>query len=155
MSQPQLPEGYTIRRMEAADYDKGVLDTLATLTTVGEISKNDFIEQINYWNQNKAIYNPTVIIIEETQEIVGTGMVFIEKKLIHNCGKIGHIEDISIKKSQQGKKLGLFLINYLTDIAQKNNCYKVILDCSQENIKFYEKCGYNKDCFSMAYRFKL
>jgi hypothetical protein len=61
---------------------------------------------------------------------------------LRNLGCVGHIEDISVAKDQQGKKLGLRIIQALDAIAQEKGCYKAILDCSEHNRPFYEKCGY-------------
>lgn len=44
---------------------------------------------------------------------------------IHNLGLVGHIEDIVVNKDQQGKKLGLRIIEALDFIAEKVGCYKV------------------------------
>lgn len=44
---------------------------------------------------------------------------------IHNLGFVGHIEDIAVAKDQQGKKLGLRIIQALDSMAQKVGCYKV------------------------------
>ena len=44
---------------------------------------------------------------------------------IHNLGLVGHIEDIVVNKDQQGKKLGLRIIEALDYIAKKVGCYKV------------------------------
>ena len=44
---------------------------------------------------------------------------------IHNLGLVGHIEDIVVNKDQQGKKLGLRIIEALDYIAEKIGCYKV------------------------------
>ena len=70
--------------------------------------------------------------------------MFTEKKFIRNAGVAGHIEDIVVMSSHRGQKLGLRIINCLTALAWPNNCYKVILDCSDNNVKFYEKCGYER-----------
>lgn len=43
---------------------------------------------------------------------------------------MGHIEDIAVDADQQGKKLGLRIIEALKYIGAKMGCYKVILDCS-------------------------
>jgi glucosamine-phosphate N-acetyltransferase len=61
---------------------------------------------------------------------------------LRNLGIVGHIEDIAVSKDQQGKKLGLKIIHALDHIAGKVGCYKAILDCSEKNQGFYEKCGY-------------
>ena len=44
--------------------------------------------------------------------------------------------------SEQGKKLGQRIIEALDHLAQAVGCYKAILDCSEKNQPFYEKCGY-------------
>lgn len=44
---------------------------------------------------------------------------------IHNLGLVGHIEDIVVNKDQQGKKLGLRIIEALDYIAEEVGCYKV------------------------------
>lgn len=30
------------------------------------------------------------------------------------------------------------------DQAKEVGCYKVILDCSEDNVNFYQKCGFTK-----------
>jgi len=37
-----LPAGYSLRPLKSGDYERGVLDVLAVLTTVGDISKQAF-----------------------------------------------------------------------------------------------------------------
>jgi len=44
---------------------------------------------------------------------------------IHSLGKVGHVEDIAVAKDQQGKKLGLRMIQALDYVAEKIGCYKV------------------------------
>ena len=63
-----------------------------------------------------------------------------ETKLIHNFGRVAHIEDVVVDKSMQGYGLGKKLL----EIAKKESkdCYKIILDCSSENVGFYKKCGF-------------
>lgn len=70
---------------------------------------------------------------------------------IHNLGVIGHIEDIAIAKDQQGKKLGLKMIQALDYVAQHVGCYKTILDCSEVNEGFYIKCGFKRAGVEMAH----
>jgi hypothetical protein len=33
------------------------------------------------------------------------------------------------------------VIEHLKHISRETGCYKLILDCSQDNVKFYERCG--------------
>jgi glucosamine-phosphate N-acetyltransferase len=76
------------------------------------------------------------------------------KNSIHNLGLVGHIEDIAVAKDQQGKKLGLRLIQALDFIAEKVGAYKTILDCSEANEGFYIKCGFKRAGLEMAHYYK-
>lgn len=153
-----LPDGYAIRAVEAGDYERGILDTLGVLTTVGDVSREKFAQIVGYWNSLKTIdgasqvYNG-LVVVDGQQQVVATGMVFVEEKLIHQGGKVGHVEDISVRADQQGKQLGKLLISHLTQIARACGCYKVIMDCDQKNVGFYEKCGYSQAGVEMQQRF--
>ena len=63
---------------------------------------------------------------------------------IHSCALAGHIEDIAVAKSEQGKKFGIKIIHALMDISEKLGCYKTTLVCADHNVKFYERCGFVK-----------
>jgi glucosamine-phosphate N-acetyltransferase len=96
-----------------------------------------------------------IIVIEDykTKEIIGTGTILIETKILHNMGKVAHIEDIVIDKNRRGLGLGLKIINCLVEIAKEKKCYKVILNCSDENVPFYEKCGFCQKSKQMSLYF--
>ncbi|KAI2619795.1 acetyltransferase [Hypomontagnella submonticulosa] len=145
-----LPEGYIARSLRLSDYDAGFLDCLRVLTTVGEISKEQFAERYQWMSSQDTYY---VLVIEDTTrgKIVGTGALLVERKFIHSLGLVGHIEDIAVAKDQQGKKLGLRLIQALDFIAEKVGCYKTILDCSEANEGFYVKCGFRRAGLEMAH----
>ena len=80
-------------------------------------------------------YYQIVVVDKASDEIVGVGCVFIEKKFLRGLGSVGHIEDIAVDKKQQGKKIGLRIINALTHISESSGCYKTILNCSDDNIR--------------------
>jgi hypothetical protein len=50
---------------------------------------------------------------------------------IHTLGLVGHIEDIAVAKDQQGKKLGLRIIQALDAISEAVGCYKVCFYASE------------------------
>jgi len=97
----------------------------------------------------------------------------MEKKFLRGLGTVGHIEDIAVDKTQQGKKLGLRIIQALTGISEDLGAYKTILNCSDHNIRkpicsetvfllvqhfctaFYEKCGFSKKENEMVWHFRL
>lgn len=41
----------------------------------------------------------------------------------------------------------------LIKIAHESGCYKVILDCSDDNVPFYQKCGLERKGAQMAVYF--
>ena len=54
-----------------------------------------------------------IYILEENNNLVGSGTILFEKKFIHNISLYGHIEDIIIKKEYRKKGIGKLLINNL------------------------------------------
>ncbi|KAK4248703.1 acyl-CoA N-acyltransferase [Corynascus novoguineensis] len=151
--QAALPEGYKLRALRRNDFDAGFLDCLRVLTTVGDISKEAWEERYDWIARQDGTY--FIVVIEDTTSnpprIVGTGALLAERKFIHNLGSVGHIEDIAVAKDQQGKKLGLRLIQALDYIAKQTGCYKTILDCSEANEGFYVKCGFRRAGLEMAH----
>ncbi|KAL8935143.1 MAG: hypothetical protein Q9216_005567 [Gyalolechia sp. 2 TL-2023] len=147
-----LPENYTIRPLQRSDYKAGMLDVLRVLTTVGEISEKAWDERYD-WIARRGDEYYILVICDGEKKVVGTGAVIIERKFIHNLGLVAHIEDIAVLKDQQGKKLGLRIIQALDSIAEKVGCYKTILDCSETNEGFYAKCGYKRAGLEMAHYF--
>ena len=81
--------------------------------------------------------------------MVAIGTIFIEHKLIHNCSYVGHIEDIVVHEKYRNMSFGKSLIDYLVNIAKERQAYKVILNCSEEKIGFYQKCGFYKSNVEM------
>jgi glucosamine-phosphate N-acetyltransferase len=103
------------------------------------------------WISSRADSYYLLCILDSSERIVGTGALIVERKFIHNLGLVGHIEDIAVAKDQQGKKLGLRIIQALDFVAEKVGCYKTILDCSEANEGFYVKCGFKRAGLEMAH----
>jgi len=58
-----------------------------------------------------------------------------------------------VKKSYQKLHLGYEIIETLKAIGKEKKVYKIILDCSDDNIGFYEKCGLKRVGNEMAIYF--
>jgi len=140
---------YTFHKLTYDDYHLGYLTLLEQLTVVNSenITFDDFKEQLDMINLSGNIH---IFTIMDNNGLVGCGTIVIEKKFIHNLSSVGHIEDIVIDKEYRNKGIGKLIINYLTEFARNNGCYKVILDCSKECIDFYNKCGYEQKNIQMA-----
>ncbi|KAJ9614247.1 Glucosamine-phosphate N-acetyltransferase-like protein [Cladophialophora chaetospira] len=145
-----FPKGYTVRALERTDFSKGFLDCLRVLTWVGDLTEEQFHERYDEMNtQGKGTY--FLIVIEYEGRIVGTGSLIAEKKFIHDRGICGHIEEVSIAKDQQGKKLGQKMLAALDSVAINLGCYKTILDCGPEKEPFYVKCKYHNSGCEMSH----
>jgi len=146
----QLHEGLHMRPLASTDYHRGHLPVLAVLTVVTDPGEAAWVAQFNAMREAPSTYYPLVIVDKANDRIVGVGCVFIERKFLRGLGSVGHIEDIAVDKKQQGKKLGLRIIHALTHISESSGCYKTILNCSDENTPFYQKCGFEKKENEMA-----
>ena len=85
--------------------------------------------------------------------MVAIATLLIENKLIHNGSKVAHIEDVVVDKKFLGKGYGKKMIEFLTEKAKNQGCYKVILNCDEEVVAFYEKCGFTQKNLMMEFRF--
>jgi len=146
-------DGLTIRNINISDYDRNYLFLLKQLTDINPeiIDRNTFNDFINGLNDMHSI-----IVIEDISAniIIGSGTLLVEQKLIHNMGKVGHIEDIVVDEKYRGRNLGKKIIEYLIDMSNKSGCYKAILDCSDKNVEFYKKCGFEQKGVEMALYFR-
>ena len=134
-----LPAHFRIRRLRVDDYDKGYMKLLAQLTIVGNVTKEAFNQRFNFMKQHDYMYYP--IVIEDTQcaTIVAAGTVFIEHKFIHGLSKVAHMEDVVTHRDYRGQYLGVIIMQALKAIGKYTGCYKVILDCADKNVAFYER----------------
>ncbi|KAF8738839.1 Acetyltransferase (GNAT) domain, partial [Rhizoctonia solani] len=145
-----LAEGLHLRPLASTDDARGLFPVLTTLSPSPTPARDDFAAHFQYMKRYSGIYYVISIVDTSNDQIVGTGTVFMEHKLIRNLGVVGHIEDIVVSPKMQGKKLGLRIINTLTHISEAQGAYKTILNCSNENIPFYQKCGFKQKENEMA-----
>ncbi|KAG2418990.1 glucosamine 6-phosphate N-acetyltransferase [Aspergillus terreus] len=145
-----LPQDYIIRPIRRSDFHRGYLDVLRVLTTVGDISEEQWNQRYDWISARNDEYY-LLVICDGEGRVVGTGSLIVERKFIHSLGLVGHIEDIAVEKGQQGKKLGLRIIQALDYVAEHVGCYKTILDCSEVNEGFYIKCGFKRAGLEMAH----
>jgi glucosamine-phosphate N-acetyltransferase len=136
-----------MRRVCKEDYFKQHLHLLSQLSKIDiELVSNE--QYCNFISKLNDTHN--IIVVEKDGKLIGTATYFIEDKLIHNFGKVGHIEDVVVHSSERGSGLGKEMIQYLIDYCEKLGCYKTILHCNAQNSAFYEKCGMNNNGCCMA-----
>lgn len=128
------------------------ISLLSNLTITNDISRENFIEQIR---QISNIGNIILAIDGNIQNflIVGSGTVIIEPKIIRGGGCVAHVEDIVVHPKYRGLGIAKNIITLLKDYSKLMNCYKIILNCSDEYIPVYEKFGFNKKGQEMSFYF--
>ena len=128
-----------VRQLLVGDYELGLMNLLDQLTEAPPIKFEDFVKQYIKFGYNTSIY---VIEDEENKKIVGYGAIYIDYKFYRNCKNVGHIEDIIIDKDYRGKGLSKLIINKLLESAKEKDCYKIILNCKDEYVGYYQKMGF-------------
>ncbi|KAG2180397.1 hypothetical protein INT44_003401 [Umbelopsis vinacea] len=184
--QEKLPQGVFLRPLQRSDYDKGkptphlliscshsclkktdrrtavgILEVLSQLSVTGNITREKFEERFDFLKSTKT-YFTTVVEDEKSGLIVACATLLAEYKFLHECGKIGHIEDVVVHDSQRDlskfRPLCLLtptrLIEQLQYVGRAIGCYKVILNCTAENVAFYEKCNLKQKDVQMTHYFE-
>ena len=137
-----------IRELQLDDLFNGFLESMDSLKPASNLDKDkaeEIFKKINS-NPNHFVYVATI-----GDRIVGSTSMIVEPKFIHNGGNVAHIEDVVVSKEHQGKGIGEKIMNSLLELAKNNNCYKTILDCSDEVKPFYEKIGFKRNSNGMRY----
>ena len=138
----------TIRELELNDLLNGFLESMDSLKKASNLDKEkseQIFKKISS-NPNHYVY---VAILDG--RVVGSTTMIIEPKFIHDGGNVAHIEDVVVSKEHQGKGIGEMIMNSLLELAKENNCYKTILDCTDEVMPFYEKIGFKRHSNGMRY----
>lgn len=132
---------YKIRQLEVEDLNnKYFFETLSSLRPVENLS-SDLAQKIFFDCQKKGI---KTFVAESDGLIVGTVRVLYEPKFYHGGKLAAHIEDVATHKDYMGKGVAGCLIREIIKDCKENNCYKVMLDCSDNLIDFYSKFGFEK-----------
>lgn len=129
----------TIRPMYATDLQRGFLAALASLKPC-DLSEEQAIDVFRKRMRQKI---QTYVALMENR-IVGTASLIIEPKFINTGGVVGHIEDVAVHQAYQHHGVGGKLVQHLLEVSRAQGCYKVILDCAEEVIPFYEKLGFRR-----------
>ncbi|WVW79250.1 hypothetical protein I302_101216 [Kwoniella bestiolae CBS 10118] len=146
-----LPENIHLRPLASSDLLRSHFQLLNTLRESPALAPSVYSAIFQHFKSCPGTYYILVMVNKENDQLVASGSLIVERKHINNGGASGHLEDIVVSDTMQGKGLGLKLVLGLRDMAVGLGCYKVILDCKEPKMPFYEKCGFHKRSAGMAY----
>jgi glucosamine-phosphate N-acetyltransferase len=129
-----------------SEYYNRIFQLLSNLTDAPEIPYMNFINIIENLPFNHNIY-----VYKYSNQLVGMITLIVEEKLIHGGKRIGHIEDLVVDPKHRSSGIATQLILFATDICRQCECYKIILDCDESIVKFYNKNGFIQAGLSMRY----
>ncbi len=137
--------GLRVRALNAADFDRGFLKLLSQLTSVGDISRTDFLKRFRAMKESNGTYYVTVIEDEDKGVIIGAATLVVEKKFIHDCATRGIIEEVVVSDEYRGRQLGKVIVATLVQLAKHLGCYKITLNCTDTMIRFYTGLGFKAE----------
>lgn len=126
---------------------------LSKLTTTDLLENDIFKTNIEGIHKMGSIVVGIVHDSSNNFEIVSSGTIIIEPKIIRGGKNVGHIEDIVVADHMRGKGISQKILEMLKTIARDNNCYKVILDCDNDVKNVYIKNGFEVKGLQMAQYF--
>jgi len=125
--------------MFATDVRRGFLIALASLKPC-ELTEDEAVEVFRQRMRQKI--RTYVALMDD--RVVGTASLLIEPKFIHQGGVVGHIEDVAVHQAYQHHGVGAIIVQHLLEECRQAKCYKVILDCEESVVPFYEKLGFHR-----------
>ena len=138
-------EGLRVRSLCLEDYDCGFLELLGQLTSVGNISREQW--EARFQAMKSCVNTYYVVVVEDVKlaRVIGAATLVVEKKFIHSCGLVGRLEDVVVSDEYRGRQLGKLVVSITSLLATKLGCYKITLNCTDKMIKFYTGLGYKSE----------
>jgi len=126
------------RPLQSDDYNRGYIELLKQLTSVGDVTELDFKERFRELKSSNETYYHTVIVDSSTDQIVGSATLIKERKFIHKCANRGIIEEVIVSDKYRGKSLGKLIVKCLIELGKFLGCYKITLNCTDNMLRFYK-----------------
>tara|TARA_B100001093_G_scaffold517951_1_gene601111 strand:- start:2072 stop:2488 length:417 start_codon:yes stop_codon:yes gene_type:complete len=121
------------RKLKKSDYNE-YIKLMNEFRPNIDCSKNKFEEIYDDIFKNNIIF-----VLEKNNELIATGKLLIDQKIIHNFAKYGHLEDIVVKTVYRGRNIGVLLVKKIINFCKENKFFKITLTCNKKLINFYKK----------------
>ena len=123
-----------------------LLELYTYLHELGVPENTEHLEKT--WNTICNDENHHIIVSEIEGKIVSSCVCMIIPNLTRNIRPYAFIENVVTHTDYRGKGYATACLNYAKEIAQKANCYKIMLLTGSKNdrtLNFYKKAGYNSE----------
>ncbi len=134
-----------IREIKANEL-KELLELYTHLHELGVPENTEHLQKT--WNTICNDANHHIIVCEVDGKIVSSCVCVIIPNLTRNIRPYAFIENVVTHADYRGKGYATMCLNYAKELAQKADCYKMMLLTGSKNditLNFYKKAGYNSD----------
>jgi len=128
------------RKSELQEY----LELLRELSLVENVNYDDVRQTRSVQTKNMQVY---VGVVDNSLVVCGT--LLIIPRLNKPNIKFGQIEDLVVNPEYRDKGYGKRMVQFLTEKARCDGCYKIVLNSNKENKEFYDKCGFMQNEIQM------
>ncbi len=132
-----------IREITPSDLD-GLLKLYTQLHENEIPDKTDDVLML--WNKIISDKDHHIIVAEEDGKIVSSCVCVIVPNLTHSQRPYALVENVVTDENYRSRGLATACLDYAKNIAQKKNCYKIMLmtgSKKESTLNFYRRAGYN------------
>ena len=100
------------------------------------------------WQQIMEDKSHHLIVCEVDGKLVSSCVCVIIPNLTRNVRPYAFVENVVTHEKYRGKGYATMCLNYAKELAEKANCYKMMLLTGSKNpktLQFYENTGYNSE----------
>ena len=134
-----------IREIRDTDFD-GLMELYMQLHDNPMPAKTP--EIVELWQRILNDKDHHIIVAEEDGKIVSSCVCVIIPNLTHNQQPYAFVENVITDERYRRRGLATACLNYAKEIAEKANCYKIMLltgSKKESTLNFYRQAGYNSE----------
>lgn len=144
ITKPHLGKGVNMIREAKKDDIKQLLELYLYLHEKEIPENNEHLK--NTWQQIIDDDNHHLIVCEVDGKIVSSCVCVIIPNLTRNVSPYAFVENVVTMASYRGRGYATACLNFAKEIAENNNCYKMMLltgSKEESTLNFYKQAGYN------------
>lgn len=135
---------YTIEQLGLQHLSLGesLFETRSNMAESPLLDEDKMTELLKKMNDQGSII---FVAVSKEHGIIWTTTLLVEQKMIRWWGISAHIEDVVTRKWFTGQGVARSIMDKAIQEARAKWCYKIILDCEDELVPFYEKSGFKEE----------